>query len=929
MHFINCFLLLGLFLFQPSQEPKKQQTDYKQIFRKAENLSNAVNPTDKSDSLALKSYQKVIQILAETKENDAFLFKTYISTGAFCQVLDQQNQAIYYFRKSLDLKKKLPQLKDSVLFKPLVYSGNGYYMIDQPGMAESFYKKAEAIAEKYPHVSELERLYNTLGVLSYSTGNYSKSITYYEKAISTLLGRSSFDTLFLVTYKNNLASSLKKLKRYDQALTIYRSLLPYGIETDKILHNIGSVYLQMGKNVQAIEYLQKVLYEDQKKLNDLGLAFFKEKNYSKAIFYLQKSEGLNVKKNGSRSNSDYGLTLKYFGDISMEKREAGKSLSYYQKSISNLLPTFHSKDLYANPTDFSSAFNGIDLLETLVAKAAAFKLLYLQGRDIKNLEASLQTYLSFYKLADHIERIYDTDESRLLINDRKYFSHQKPIDICLDLYKITRKSKYKELAFFLDEENKANTLSLYREEAKLKVSSGIPAGLLKKESELKESITWISLKASAETARTVLQQLQQRLEEQSIKLLKVQQEINQQPGYSRLKFSKKRINIAELQKMIPSKSAILSYHVGESNILCFVITDNKFELFTVPLNKQFFISIKELYGLSQYREGNRSKQIKSISRLLYNQLIKPAESYISGKDDLMLIPDDELNYIPFELLANKQDEMLMNRYSITYNYSCTLLGDPGKTALMTSVNNLAMAPFDKKSTHLGATNEWNILPASAQEIEGLKGVALLNTDATKQRFLKDAPNFNIIHLATHAFANDQDPTKSYIAFYPQYPDSAISYRLYTPEIYNLDLDKTRLVVLSACESGKGELVKGEGLMSLSRAFSYSGCPNIITSMWKADDGSTAYISARLHTYIDKGYRITEALQKAKLDYLTDQNIPSREKLPGYWAHLRLIGNFEKDSDRNPNIVYLVSFAMLGVLGLLGIFLIKKRAALKN
>ena len=929
MHFIYCFLTLGLFLFQPSRELKKQQADYKQIFRKAENLSNAVNPTDKSDSLALKSYQRVIQILAETKENDAFLFQAYISTGAFCQMLDQQNQAIYYFKKSLDLKQRLPRLMDSVLFKPLVYSGNGYYMIDQPGKAESFYKKAEAIAEKYPNVSELERLYNTLGVLSYSTGNYSKSITYYEKAISTLVRRSSFHTLFLVTYKNNLASSFKKLKRYEQALSIYRSLLPYRIETNKILHNIGSVYLQMGNNSQAIAFLQKVRYEDQKKLNDLGLAYFKEKNYSRAIFYLQKSEGLNVKKNGTRPNSDYGLTLKYFGDISMQKREAGKSLHYYQKAISNLLPTFHSKDLYTNPTNFISAFNGIDLLEVLVAKAAAFKLLYIQSKDIKNLEASLQTYLSFYKLADHIERIYDTDESRLLINDRKYFSHQQPIDICLDLYKITRNSKYKELAFFLDEENKANTLSLYREEAKLKVTSGISPNLLKEEVALKENITWISLKASAETDRAVLVQLQQRLEEQSIKLIKIQQKINQQPGYSSLKFSEKRISITELQKIIPSKSAILSYHVGESSILCFVITNNKFELFTVPLNKQFFISIKELYGMSQYREGNRSKQIKGISRLLYNQLIKPAESYISGKNDLMLIPDDELNYIPFELLVNEEDEMLTNQYSITYNYSCTLLNDPGKPSSIRYMNKLAMAPFDKNANQPGETNEWTILPASAKEIEGLKGVALLNTNATKQRFLKDAPNFNIIHLATHAFANDQDPSKSYIAFYPAYPDSAISYRLYTPEIYNLDLNKTRLVVLSACESGKGELIKGEGLMSLSRAFSYSGCPNIITSMWKADDGSTAYVSARLHKYINKGYRIAEALQLAKLDYLDDQDIPSREKLPGYWAHLRLIGNFEKDSDRNPYIVYLVSFAILGLISLFGIFLLKKRAVLKN
>ena len=81
-------------------------------------------------------------------------------------------------------------------------------------------------------------------------------------------------------------------------------------------------------------------------------------------------------------------------------------------------------------------------------------------------------------------------------------------------------------------------------------------------------------------------------------------------------------------------------------------------------------------------------------------------------------------------------------------------------------------------------------------------------------------------------------------------------------------------------------------MSLSRAFAYAGCPNIITSLWKAEDKATAYIIRRLHHYLQKGFSKDRALQKAKLDLLQDKNLDPRYKSPNYWAHLIFIGNYE-------------------------------------
>ncbi len=108
----------------------------------------------------------------------------------------------------------------------------------------------------------------------------------------------------------------------------------------------------------------------------------------------------------------------------------------------------------------------------------------------------------------------------------------------------------------------------------------------------------------------------------------------------------------------------------------------------------------------------------------------------------------------------------------------------------------------------------------------------------------------------------------------------------------MNLDSTQLVILSACETGGGPLVKGEGLMSLSRAFAYAGCHNIITSLWKASDKNTAFIISRLHYYMDKGFSRDMALQQAKIDFLNSTEIEPRYKSPVYWANLVLIGNYE-------------------------------------
>jgi Uncharacterized protein conserved in bacteria len=114
-------------------------------------------------------------------------------------------------------------------------------------------------------------------------------------------------------------------------------------------------------------------------------------------------------------------------------------------------------------------------------------------------------------------------------------------------------------------------------------------------------------------------------------------------------------------------------------------------------------------------------------------------------------------------------------------------------------------------------------------------------------------------------ADPENSSGSYIAFYPRH-SSAAENNLYLDELYGLNMDSTDLVIMSACETGAGQLLGSEGVISLSRGFTYAGCLSIVNSLWKADDQATADILKRFHAYLQEGYSKSKALQMAKLDY---------------------------------------------------------------
>lgn len=147
-------------------------------------------------------------------------------------------------------------------------------------------------------------------------------------------------------------------------------------------------------------------------------------------------------------------------------------------------------------------------------------------------------------------------------------------------------------------------------------------------------------------------------------------------------------------------------------------------------------------------------------------------------------------------------------------------------------------------------------------------------------------NYQYIHLATHGFVNEQSPELSGLLLAHDTTGQDEDNVLYMGELYNLQL-QADLVTLSACETGLGKMVEGEGVVGLSRALTYAGAQNILVSLWKVNDASTAALMVDFYKILIQAdeQEISSALREAKLAMIKTGKFSD----PYYWSAFVLMG----------------------------------------
>ena len=323
-------------------------------------------------------------------------------------------------------------------------------------------------------------------------------------------------------------------------------------------------------------------------------------------------------------------------------------------------------------------------------------------------------------------------------------------------------------------------------------------------------------------------------------------------------------------------------------------------------------------------------------------MILPVKYLIPDQSELIIVPDGLLGYIPFDALLtapvkdiknSREYPYLLKDYQTSIAYSATLLKEMrDKKHRQTPIKQfLAVAPLFKNnhsdtllltSRFIDISENRNRLGPlkfnipEAQNLQNLlDGDVLTDTSATEDNFTKIAGDYQILHLSTHGKANDKTGDYSFLAFY-ELEDSIENEWLYNRELYELELNAD-MVVLSACETGIGELQRGEGIISLARGFSYAGAKSIITSLWSVNDKTTPELMNYFYTNLKDGMTKDKALREAKLSYI-NSTTPNPE--PYFWAAFVPVGDMQPIEFQQDRTIWLwMGLTSFGLIILFAIF----------
>ncbi|MEL6594132.1 MAG: CHAT domain-containing protein, partial [Bacteroidota bacterium] len=401
------------------------------------------------------------------------------------------------------------------------------------------------------------------------------------------------------------------------------------------------------------------------------------------------------------------------------------------------------------------------------------------------------------------------------------------------------------------------------------------------------------------------------------------------PAYYQTKYSFQTPTIAQVQAYLGTGQMLFEYYWGDNDLYVFRIQKSELELQQLPIDPKLetaLVQCREFLGRPTASEAEM-KQFQVDAHYLYTALI---DNLPDGIESLILVPDGPLAYLPFDILLSQASEAgsdlryhelpyLLKTHRLYYQYSSALLLEEGLGDQKASIAYGGFAPTYPASPNASRISRDLLAQPLAQlaftkeEVQNTQkifgGQVRLGEEATKARFLQEASEYELLHLAMHGLLSGEKSEFAALAFFPD-SDSAASFLLSTNEIAAMEL-KARLVVLSACETGGGRLQRGEGVMSMGRAFREAGVPNVLMSLWTADDKSATILMQDFFARLQQGSSVAESIREAKLSLMKGQLLQSH---PYYWAGFVPLGNPDQNG-RSPllplSILLFVAVAGIG------------------
>ncbi len=941
----------------------------------ATNLMSFNADYDNSLKHLLDMEDKSREIFGDTSN---FVAAVYHSIGQTYFFKGDPNNSIYYFDRSLTLRSSLHGNESIEVAKIYNSLANVYTKIGEYEIALSHYKQSLAITktlhgEKHP---DNAIAYTNIANIYSGRGEYDKAIEYKEIALNIVLenygennkevanaysgiGNAYIDKKEYETAKDYILKSIEikkvvygedhlsvaddyvnigiifmkvdnldfSIQYYFIALEIYKAFLGENHpEVSAVYNNIGIVCEKQGSYIQAAQYYELALKIRRENFGDInpetasiytniGSMYFNQDENEKAIENFDKSISINKNIFGDHHPN---LVEPYLNiaNIYYQKDMHKEALENYQYALISNVSNFENTDYHSTPP-VNVFYDSFRFLRTLHGKGRAFYLKYENEKKVKDLEYSLELFLTCDSLVTIMRKTTTSEKDKIALGEITAEIYEHAITTCMALNKKTKKDKYNELAFYFSERNKSGTLLQAIAASKAKQFAGIPDTLLQKEKSLRMLITYYEQQL-AELADFDREQFyRDKLFGYNNEYIELIDFFEQNyPKYYQMKYNTKSVVISDIQQMLDENTAMLDYFVGENDIYLYVITQKDFYIYKTPKIDDFDENI-EIFNnviLSYFSEDVQMYQ--DLAFELYNQLI-PVD-FPKKIKKLIIIPDGPLGTISFEALFYEEYKGELKKYvdfpffikkhNISYTYSANLFYSIFNDKTQYAENRpskdwFGIAPVFQADNQLNfnnnpvATIEGTELEVNSiqKNFEDNNYIAnkKLNKSASETVFKQSVglKDYKILHIATHGVVNSDMPELSAIllAYDTRTGDDGI---LYAGEIYNLELNSD-IVVLSACETALGKISKGEGVIGLSRAILYAGSRNMVLSLWKVSDKATTQVMIKFYDNIieenenfDNMPEFSNSLYRAKLQIIEE----GKYAHPYFWSSFILIGN---------------------------------------
>ena len=643
----------------------------------------------------------------------------------------------------------------------------------------------------------------------------------------------------------------------------------YTLGSAESLHWSGFVYAeQMGQPLKGLRY------------------------YKKALFYADAIDSISI--------------LSYIGKTYAGLNQYDSAFAYFQYAFDVIRPgsdetTIVTKVLSENVGD--EIINNISKL--LIFKGGALLRQYKFAKKESALTSAIKTFTSADQLVSNLQSIHLEIESKLFWRYNTRVLFENAIDACYLASEIDK-------AFYFFEKGRSAILN-----AQLTEQRWVPASGMLKLSRLRQEVFQLERSLNQlEKTSTSFVETEKSLFEKKQQLEALQKQVvANSPGYHRNLVDTFPVRIQDVrEKILNTHSALVELFAGDSAVYVFTVNPRNTSL--RKINKSVFDSLSRRFieYLSNVELLNSHYgDFLNGSAQLYN-LMFPNQKPLTGR--VIVSPDGK--YFPFEALVVRQKpvEYFIEKNAVSYTYSVRyLLNTTSDASANGNYSFLGIAPIKFKG-------DWQLPNLTGSEISLSKissnfsqTASLVANKATRDNFLKDFYNHQIIQLYTHATDSGSggEPT---IYFF----DSTLT----LSELIYAQKPATRLIVLSACETGSGKLRNGEGVFNFNRGFAAMGIPSSISNLWEVDAASTYKLTELFYKYLAKGSPTDVAMQLAKKEFMKGS---ARNQLPYLWAAPILVGDsnivLERHSNTWKRSIVLV-FVLVAVWLIIKFLIVKKR-----